>query len=290
MTWEETIKFIRTQTAYNDLVKFAYFEENLELNVERFKNGEEFSETKKIIASAITNNSCSKIMDIGSGNGITAIAFALEGFQVDAVEPDPSETIGAGAIRKLKKIYKLDNLNVHEAFAENLNFPDNHFDIVYARQCMHHAHDLQQFLNESFRVLKKGGILLTVRDHVVFNDEDKQWFLNAHPLQKFYGGENAYTVEAYQSAMVNAGFEVKNVLKHFDSVINYFPITKIDKENRTQEFENLINDIVNKKIGGLAKIVFFKKIISSYIRGKLKPPYDEKLIPGRMYTFLARKF
>jgi ubiquinone/menaquinone biosynthesis C-methylase UbiE len=289
MTWEETIKFIRTQPEYKDLVKFAYFEEDLKLNVERFKKDEEFAETKKIIQEIIPFHPGVKLLDIGSGNGITALAFALEGIRVDAVEPDPSETIGAGAIRKLKNTLQLSNIEVHEGFAEELNFADCSFDIVYTRQCMHHAHNLQLFIKECFRVLKKGGLLITVRDHVVFDEADKKRFLETHPLQKFYGGENAYTRGEYSQAMINAGFKIRQVLKHYDSVINYFPLAKASKENRENDNRRFVQSVIEKKLGVFAKINWLNDTAKKYVEGKLGPVYDETQIPGRMYTFLAIK-
>ena len=49
MNWEETIQFIRTQPEYNELVEKAYFDENLPVNVERFKKSEEYKETLSLI-------------------------------------------------------------------------------------------------------------------------------------------------------------------------------------------------------------------------------------------------
>ena len=45
MTWEETIKFIRTQPEFQFLVAKAYFEENLPVNVERYRQETEYKET-----------------------------------------------------------------------------------------------------------------------------------------------------------------------------------------------------------------------------------------------------
>ena len=289
MTWEETIKFIRTQPEYKDLVKFAYFEEDLRLNAERYRKDDEFQETKKLISSVIPLKSSTKLLDIGSGNGITAVAFALEGIQVDAIEPDPSDTIGAGAIRKLKSSYQLSNLQVHEGFAEELTFPNEFFDIVYTRQCMHHAHNLQLFISECYRILKRGGLLITVRDHIVYNKADKAWFLESHPLQKFYGGENAYSEQEYTQAMKDAGFEIKKILKYYDSVINYFPLTITAKESRETENKRFIEELLQKKLGTFTNVKWLKKIAENYVKSKLGPMNDETKIPGRMYSFLAIK-
>src|SRR6185503_11724828 len=116
MTWEETIKFIRTRPEYKELVRYAYLEEDLDLNVKRFTESAEFKETLKLISPYFSIGPGTRLLDIGSGNGISAVAWALEGVEVDAVEPDPSDTVGAGAIRKLRTDGGLARLHVHEGF------------------------------------------------------------------------------------------------------------------------------------------------------------------------------
>lgn len=287
MTWEQTIEYIRTKPEYAVLVDKAYFDADLAVNVEKFKESEEFIEILKLIQQHAPN--AKQILDIGSGNGITAITFALNGYDVDTVEPDSSETIGAGAIRKLKDYYKLENISIYEAFAEEIKFPSNTFDVVFARQCMHHAYDLDKFVTEAARVLKPNGLFITVRDHVIYNEEDKNWFLKNHPLQEFYGGENAFTDLEYTNAMKNSNLKLKLRLKHFDSVINYFPLTKREKELKQKEFDLLVQSIAIKKVNFLYRLPFIKHIIDKRIKSKLNQPFEEANVPGRMYTYLAIK-
>ena len=182
MTWEETIKYIREEEDFKDLVRLAYFDENLSLNVQRFGESEEFIETLKLIKKFQPN--ATSILDIGSGNGISAVNFALKNFKVTSVEPDPSDTVGYGAICELKEYFNLEDLKVYNAFTEDIAFPNASFDVVYVRQAMHHANNLNKFIAECVRVLKPGGLLLTIRDHVIYSDNDKIAFLKAHPLQK----------------------------------------------------------------------------------------------------------
>lgn len=287
MTWEETILFIRKQPEYKSIVEMSYLDENLSLNVERFKCGDEFQETISLLNKF--SNGGKELVDIGSGNGISAVAFALKGYNVMAIEPDPSETIGAGAIRKLKHHYALGNLAVKEAFAEDLKLPSESFDIVYARQCMHHAYNLEKFISEIFRILKKGGILITVRDHVIFGNKDKEVFLKSHPLQKFYGGENAFTPEQYKQTMQKAGFKVNLELKFYDSIINYFPLTKNEIDELPLTTERKLKETLQKKIGNLANIPVLFNLYKKKVGFKSNQPPDERKIPGRMYSYVARK-
>lgn len=284
MTWEETIRFIRKDKAYKELVENAYFEENLSLNIERFAKSEEFIKTLDILKNEA--QPVHKILDIGCGNGISAINFALNGYDVTAVEPDPSETIGAGAIQKSKEEYSLKNISIIEDFAENIAFKSNSFDVVYIRQAMHHANDLMKFIAECVRVLKPGGLLLTIRDHVVFDEKDKQWFLAEHPLHKFYGGENAFSPQEYTHAIEKAGAVVEKELKYFESVINYFPVTEQELLNyKTREIASQKKKL-QRKTGMLSKLPFLWDL---YVLLSGYKPLDEKKIPGRMYSYIARK-
>jgi len=277
MTWEETIQHIRKQPEYRFLVEKAYFEEQLSLNVERYRESEEYKETLQKIRQTTPN--AKRILDIGSGNGITAISFALDGYDVVTVEPDPSQTIGAGAIRQLKEEYRLSNIQVYEAFAEEINFKDGEFDIVFARQCMHHAYDLKKFVAEMSRVLKQGGMFFTVRDHVIFDEADKVFFLENHPLQKYYGGENAFTPQQYTEAIETAGLTIVEVLKYFDSVINYFPEESKTIARRKKEV------VEATRFGKL--LWYFPSIRDR--RANIAFEQIEKNIPGRMYSYIAIK-
>lgn len=287
MTWEQTIKFIRTQPEFSYLVEKTYFEENLLLNVERFKKSEEFVETLKILKQY--QPKAKTILDIGSGNGISAVALAIEGYKVVTIEPNPSETVGVGAIKKLKKHYNLSNLEVYEAFAEELQLPNESFDIVYARQCMHHAYDLDKFVAEASRVIKKNGLFVTIRDHVIFNQKDKEWFLENHPLQKFYGGENAFTPAEYKNAMQKAGLKIEKEIKYYDNIINYFPSSKVEIYDMFQIAKDEAILRLTKKIGGLSKISLLKYLYFKKIGLNKYSIYDENKVPGRMYSYLCVK-
>lgn len=285
MTWHDTIAYIRSQPEFQDLVRLAYFDSDLTKNVERFGESEEFKETLELVQRWAPD--AKTIVDIGAGNGIAAVNFALKGYIVTAVEPDPSTTVGAGAIIGLQQQYQLNNLTVCRSTAENLPLPDNSVDIVYVRQAMHHAANLVQFMANIARVLKKEGLCITVRDHVVFDAADKASFLAAHPLHRFYGGENAFHPNEYIHAMQQAGLTVLKEWKHFDSVLNYFPESTDNILHHTERMDQLLRQSLQKKIGQLAKIPFLFRLYQW--KNKALYTLDEQKIPGRMYSYLCIK-
>ncbi len=288
MNWHETIEFISQKEEYKDLVRFGYFDKDLKLNVSRFGASNEYLETLNLIRKYVPN--AQKILDIGAGNGISSINLALSGYKVFAIEPDPSNLVGRSAINKLKEDFNLDQLSVFNHCAEDMDFPDESFDLVYIRQAMHHANDLEKFLRNVGRVLKKGGYLFTIRDHAVFSSKDKELFLNYHPLHMLYGGENAFSPETYRQAMGTGGLKVVEEIKYFDSEINYYPYQAHEIAEIPSQIKRKLKEELKYKLGIISRIPFvlyLYKIKNGY--WSTKDYFNEELIPGRMYSYIARK-
>jgi 2-polyprenyl-3-methyl-5-hydroxy-6-metoxy-1,4-benzoquinol methylase len=283
MTWEETIKHIRTLPQYADLIRLSYLEEDLALNIDRFLRSEEWHETQGVLKPYLRDSSV--ILDVGCGNGISSIAFAFDGHKVTATDPDPSHTVGIGAVNTLKEKYSLTNLTVVQGFAENIQLDLNSFDLIYCRQAMHHAADLPLFIKNLVSLLKPGGYLFTVRDHVVWNVTDKKWFLKTHPLHRFYGGENAFTPQEYKDAFSNAGLRLIKEIKHYESPINYFPVSSETVTAR----KNAPADIQRKFISKFGFFGKFQFLYWLYTRIKFDPSdlLNENKVPGRMYSYLS---
>ncbi|MFM7218292.1 MAG: class I SAM-dependent methyltransferase [Bacteroidota bacterium] len=287
MNWEDTILYLRSTAYYRELLRDSYLDADLVGNAKRFEESGEFKETLRQIK--IHHPTGNRLLDVGAGNGIASVAFAKNGFSVTALEPDPSETVGAKAIQKLADELSSLQMVVVQGVAEKMPFDKEVFDIVYVRQAMHHAADLNRFLMECARVLKPGGILFTVRDHVIYNHKDKERFLKEHPLHKYYGGENAFTDPQYRHAIEASGLQITDVLRHFDSIINYFPLSTEDLSGLKGKFNKQLNNRLQHKIGFFAGFRPFRYIYQKAISVRFGGPLDEKRIPGRLYSYIARK-
>lgn len=198
-----------------------------------------------------------------------------------ALEPDPSAIVGAEAIRALARDSGL-SIDVTQDFTERLPFADASFDLVFARAVLHHTRDLPGACREFFRVLKPGGRMLAIREHVISRPEDLGTFLEDHPLHRHYGGENAFLQETYAAAICEAGFSLEAVLQPFDSPVNYAPYTR----------DSLCREIAHRvgtRLPGLQGIVHSALSIPVVwsLSARLLNRLDQR--PGRLLSFVAHK-
>jgi len=95
-----------------------------------------------------------KILDLGCGAGEAGVYLATQG--ADVVCSDLSEGMLQVALRLAEK--NGVQIAVSKSPADQIAFPDNTFDAVYAANVLHHV-DIESCLREIHRVLKPGGKL-----------------------------------------------------------------------------------------------------------------------------------
>jgi len=279
LTYEASVNWLRNQPHNSKLVEFCYLDEDNFAAAKRFASSEEFAEVIKLLKIDKVQAKL-KILDVGCGNGIASYAFAFLGHDIFAVDPDPSDDVGLGATRRLASMLSKGSISTHQAFAESLPFSDATFDIVYARQALHHFTDLHEGLAECSRVLKPKGLLLATREHIVSDNNQLKTFLDEHLLHKLHGGENAHPLKDYLLAIEQSGIRVSKVIAPFDTVINHFPVSNSGIKNSL--FEGL-----NKRVGRLtAEIIIKIPFVESFYRNYLSQTCN---FPGRLYSFLGFK-
>jgi SAM-dependent methyltransferase len=216
-TWEQAVAWLRSQPSQRELVLGAYFDDPLLDAAQRYWRSGEWEAIRGCMPQARGH-----ALDVGAGRGIASFALAKDGFAVTALEPDPSDLVGAGAIRSLAREAGLD-IDVAQEFSEKLPFADRSFDFVFARAVLHHTSDLRAACREFFRVLRPGGIFVAAREHVISKASDLSRFLDSHPLHRHYGGENAFLLSDYRGAIEASGMCLKSTFGPCDSPINYSP-------------------------------------------------------------------
>ena len=267
MTWEAAVRGLIEQPDQRALVEACYFDQPVSKAADRYHASDEWQAVREEAGVGP-----GRALDLGAGNGIASYALARDGWSVDAVEPDPSDLVGAGAIRSLAAAERLP-ITVVESFGEALPFASGSFDLVVARQVLHHARSLPGLCAEIARLLRPGGRLLALRDHVINGPGQLAAFHARHPLHQLYGGEHAYTLAEYRSALQTSGLRIDREFRSLDSPINLAPMTP--------ETLALRVPIAGKAIAGLLGGGRFWRVAPLFSR------IDRR--PGRLVSYVCRK-
>ncbi len=274
-TWEQAVEILRNDPQHQKLIYDSYLTSDIEDNCQRFYSSTEFTEVLKLIRKLLPE--AQSVLDLPAGNGIASFAFAKSGFNVTAIEPDPSDSVGRGAIEYVRQKEGLTNITIVDAYGENIPFPDEAFDVAYVRQGLHHARDLRKMVSEVVRVTRRGGLIIAAREPVVDDyDAGLQKFLNEQPDHLLYGGENAFTHRDYLGAFRLKHVALLHDLGPFDSIINLAP----------NSFESIESMLLNSRSGRILRVFMPATMVYRLGLSVLKRRYKEQ---GRLHTFIARR-
>ncbi|NHC35313.1 class I SAM-dependent methyltransferase [Scytonema millei] len=100
-----------------------------------------------------------RVLDVATGTGIVAIAAAkIVGDAGYVLGVDISTGMLAQAQRKVE-LEKLQNIELLEADADDLNFDDNSFDVIFCSAAIAYLTDVFTSLCQWYRFLNTGGIV-----------------------------------------------------------------------------------------------------------------------------------
>ncbi len=143
-----------------------------------------------------------RALDVGCGSGRAAVALAVAGFQVEAVDLDPKVVaIAEAASRRLGvRVRYRDG----DFAADGHGYADESYDVVACLEVLEHVEAWQQAVNNLVRVLKPGGLLfLTVpQDPRQFSVLDEY----AGHLRRFHPQEVLGALAGLEVQAFSAGF------------------------------------------------------------------------------------
>lgn len=146
-----------------------------------------------------------RLLDVGTGAGHTAFAFASRIARVDALDltREMLEQVEAGCRQR-----GIANVHCRLGDAEALPYPDDCFDFVTSRLCAHHFEDPDAFVEQSARVLRPGGGFLLV-DSFAPESPALDTFFNAFELLRDPSHVRNHSRSEWLRRLDAAGFEAE---------------------------------------------------------------------------------
>jgi ubiquinone/menaquinone biosynthesis C-methylase UbiE len=159
------------------------------------------------LAGDVTNK---KVLDVATGGGHTALAFAKAGVRVTATDLTPAmlETAKTFMVEQ-----GVDSVIFQEASAESLPFEHQSFDIVT------HFAEPKKFVEEVARVLKSDGLFLLV-DNISPADSTLAEIMNTIEKTRDPSHVWAYSIPTWLNWLTEAGLELHH-LTRFKRSKNY---------------------------------------------------------------------
>jgi ubiquinone/menaquinone biosynthesis C-methylase UbiE len=150
-----------------------------------------------------------RVLDVGTGTGHTALAFAPHVAAVVGVDFTPA-MLDQG--RQLAAERGVANVAFEHGDAMALPYADASFDLVTCRVCAHHFTDPARAVREAARVLRPGGQFLLV-DSVAPEDPAEDTFFNTIELLRDRCHVRNHRVSEWREMLAAAGF----VAEHLDT-------------------------------------------------------------------------
>jgi ubiquinone/menaquinone biosynthesis C-methylase UbiE len=144
---------------------------------------------KELMESEGGYNGGKRVLEIGCGRGSLSCYFSDAGFDCNLVD------LSASVLSIAQGIFEKNNLKAKFTVgdANNLDIPDNSFDVIYSIGLLEHFEDIEKPLKEQIRVLDHGGIWFgyIVPKYTDNVQKDYEWINN---MLKGYHKQNNQTV------------------------------------------------------------------------------------------------
>lgn len=269
---DQALEELRALPEMLQLLEDSYLDRDQVSAAARFADSSEFSAVLALIPRPLENMT---VLDLGAGTGIASFAFDRSGVErVIALDPSFSPLTG---LRSAAYSPRSTAVQRACAWGEALPIADHSIDVVYCRQVLHHAADLDHLVDECARVLRKGGLLVATREHVVRSRGERERFLRGHPVHQRTQGEWAYSVREYRRAMTRAGFRVLQTVRPWDSVVNAYPAV-----GTHGGIADHPREVLERHLGGLGGLIGRSRLARLAVRAVLN-----HRTPGRLYSFVA---
>jgi len=218
--YDSLSKLMRITTDGN-MLNFGYWEEGTTIPLDAQKK------MCEIFAQKAQLNSNQNIVDVGSGLGEPAFLWYSKYNPVNLTCINVNFKQLLISNDKSIKNNLNDNLNFLNSTATSLPFVNESVERVVALESAQHFKPLKNFISESFRILKKDGIMALAIPVMLENHSSPMMKLGT--LSMTWSSEH-YSIDFVKSIIKNTGFKNLNLQKIGSNV--YGPLANYYFENR----------------------------------------------------------
>lgn len=147
------------------------------------------------------------VLDVSTGGGHTALAFAPHVRKVVATDLTPEMLAAAEQLTRERSV---GNIEYQLADTEKLPFGNAQFDLITNRIALHHYPDAAMAIHEMARVLKPGGLLALV-DNAVPPDRQTGSYVNAFEKLRDPSHHWCYSVSELERFLCDANLGIVHV-------------------------------------------------------------------------------
>lgn len=143
-----------------------------------------------------------RALELGCGTGVFLERVATSGAEIRGIDLS-DELLGKARAR----LARFTNVSLDRGNAEELPYPDDHFDAVYGSSVLHHL-DLDAALRATFRVLKPGGRLVFAEPNIL--NPQVTYMFRVESAKETFGvspDELAFSRFRARRALVAQGFD-----------------------------------------------------------------------------------
>ncbi|AJA47015.1 methylase involved in ubiquinone/menaquinone biosynthesis [Clostridium pasteurianum DSM 525 = ATCC 6013] len=211
------------QNKYDDSIFFDKYS-NMERSKKGLEGAGEWHELKKMLPEFKDK----RVLDLGCGFGWHC-RFAIENGAKSVVGVDISQKM----LKEAKNKTKSEDIQYICMPIEDINFPDNSFDMVISSLAFHYIESFQDILNRINKCLSSGGDFVFSVEHPVFTAQGTQdWYYDNQgnplhwPVDKYFTegtrkavflGEEVIkyhkTLTTYLNDLIKAGFEITGLVE-----------------------------------------------------------------------------
>ncbi|MDL2249001.1 class I SAM-dependent methyltransferase, partial [Tyzzerella sp. OttesenSCG-928-J15] len=141
--------------------------------------------------------------------------------------------ISAKMLEVARNKNKFDSVSYRQISMEDIDYPDESFDIILSSLALHYVKDLQDVFKNAARMLKPDGLFIFSAEHPVFTAEGSQsWHVDADgqimhwPVDRYFDegersavflGSNVvkyhHTITTYINGLIDAGFIINRLVE-----------------------------------------------------------------------------